>query len=83
MLSMSFVYLYKRLLMCPRIYDIACKISRHLEVRGKGNFDCSLDLVVYDNSIGITIEDNYISQTFLIDTFANYITIFHGFLSTY
>ena len=37
MLSVSFVYLYKRLLMCPRIYDIACKISHHLEVRGKGN----------------------------------------------
>ena len=77
MLSVSFVYLYKRLSMCPRIYDIACKISHHLEVRGKGKFNCCLDLVVYDDSIGITIEDNCITWTFLIDTFANYITIFH------
>ena len=77
MLSVSFVYLYKKLLMCPRIYDIACKISHHLEIRGKGNFNCCLDLVVYDDSIGITIVDNCITLTFLIDTFAEYITIFH------
>ena len=83
MLLVTFVYLYKILLMCPRIYDIACKISHHLQVRGKGNFNCSLDLVIYDDSIGITIEDNYISWTFLIDTFANYITIFHGLPSKY
>ena len=54
MLSMSFVYLYKRISMSPRIYDISCKIYHHLEVRGKGKFNCCLDLVVYDNSIGIT-----------------------------
>ena len=59
MLSVSFVCLYKRLLMRPRIYDIACKISHHLEVRGQGNFNWCLHLVVYDDSIGITIEDNY------------------------
>ena len=64
--------------MSPRIYDIACKIYHHLEVRGKGKFNCCLDLVVYDDSIGITIEDNCITHTFLIDTFANYITIFHS-----
>ena len=77
MLLVSFVYLYKRLSMCPRIYDIACNISHHLEVRGKRNLNCCLDLVVYDDSIGITIEDNYITRTFLIDMFADYITIFH------
>ena len=64
--------------MCPRIYNIACKISCHLEVRSKNYFNCCLYLVVYDDSIGITIEDNYITCTFLIDTFADYITIFHG-----
>ena len=78
MLSTPFVYLYKRLLMCPRIYDIACKISCHLEVRGKGNFNYCLDLVVYDDSIGITIENSCITWTFLIDIFADYITIFHS-----
>ena len=78
MLSVSFVYLYKGLLMCPRIYNIACKISHHLEVRSKGNFNCCLYLNLYDDSIGITIEDNRITQTFFIDTFANYITIFHS-----
>ena len=64
--------------MCPRIYDIACKIYHHLEVRNKKYFNCCLDLVIYDDSIGITIEDNYIAHTFLIDTFADYITIFHS-----
>ena len=64
--------------MSPRIYDIACKISHHLEVRGKGKFNCCLDLVIYDDSIGIAIKDNCITQIFLIDTFANYITIFHS-----
>ena len=78
MLSVSFVYLYKRLMMCAIIHDIACMISHHLEVRGKGNFNCCLDLIVYDDSIRIMIEDNCITQTFLIDTFANYITIFHS-----
>ena len=78
MLSVYFVYLYKRLLMSPRIYDIACKISHNLEVRGKGNFNCCLHLLMYDDSIGITIEDNCTTQTFLIDTFADYITIFHA-----
>ena len=64
--------------MSPRIYYIACKIYHHLEVRGKGNFNCCLDLVVYDDSIGITIEDNCSICTFLIDTFSDYITIFHS-----
>ena len=52
------VYLYKRFSTSPRIYDIACQIYHHLQVTGKGKFNCCLDLVVYDNSIGITIEDN-------------------------
>ena len=64
--------------MCPRIYDIGCKIHHHLQVRGKGIFNCCLDIVVYDDSIGKTIEDNCSIQTFLIDTFSEYITIFHS-----
>ena len=44
--------------MSPRIYDIACKIYHHLEVRGRGKFNYCLDLVVYDDSIVIKIEDN-------------------------
>ena len=63
--------------MCPRIYDIACKIHHDLEVRNKEDFNCCLDLVVYDDSIGITIEDSCNTCTFLIDTFTDYITIFH------
>ena len=77
MLSVSFTYLYKRFFMCPRIYDTACKIYHDLEVRNKEHFNCCLDLVVYDDSIGITIEDDCVTCTFLIDTFADYITIFH------
>ena len=64
--------------MSQRIYDIACKIYHHLEVGGKGIFNCCLDLVVYDNSIAITIEDNCSICTFLIHTFSDYITIFHS-----
>ena len=64
--------------MCPRIYDIACKTYHHLNVRNKGDFNCCLDLVAYDDSIGITIEDECATHTFLIDTFADYITIFHS-----
>ena len=69
--------------MSQRIYDIACKIDHHLEIRGKGKFNCCLHLIVYDDSIGITIEDNCITLAFLIDTFANYITVFLIFLSKY
>ena len=64
--------------MCPRIYDIACKIYCHLNIRNKEDFNCCLDLVVYDDSIGITIEDECATCTFLIDTFTDYITIFHS-----
>ena len=63
--------------MFPRIYDIACKIYHHLEVRGKEKCNCCLHLFVYDDFIEITIEDNCSSHTFLIDTFSDYITIFH------
>ena len=63
--------------MCPRICDIACKIYRHLNITNKEDFNFGLDLVVYDDSIGITIEDECTTHTFLIDTFADYITIFH------
>ena len=77
MLSMFFLYLYKRFFVSSRIYDIVCQIHHHLQIRGKGKFNCSLLLIVYDNSIGITIEDASNTCTFLIDTFSDYITIFH------
>ena len=69
MLSVSFVYLYKHFSISPRIYDIACQIYHHLQVRGKEKFNCSLDLIVYDDSIGITIEDACSTCTFLIRYF--------------
>ena len=64
--------------MSLRIYDIGCKIYHHLEVRSRGKFNCCLDIVVYDDSVGITIEDNCSIFTFLIDTFSEYITVFHS-----
>ena len=78
MLSVSFVYLYKRFSVSYRIYDIVNQIHHHLQVRGKGKFNCSLLLIVYDDSIGITIEDACSTCTFLIDTLSDYITIFHS-----
>ena len=78
MLSMSFLYLYKRFCVSSRIYDIVCQIHHHLQVRGKGKFNCSLLLIVYNDSIGITIEDASSTCTFLIETFSDYITIFHS-----
>ena len=78
MLSMSFLYLYKRFFVSSRIYDIICQIHHHLRIRGKGKFNCSLLLIVYDDSIGITIEDTSSKCTFLIYTFSDYITIFHS-----
>ena len=57
--------------MCPRIYDIACKIYRHLNIRKKEHFNCCVDLVVYDDSIGVTMEDECGTHTFLIDTFTD------------
>ena len=78
MLSMSFLYLYKRLFVSSRIHDIVCQIHRHLQIRGRGIFNCSLLLIVYDDSIGITIDDTSSTCTFLIDTFSDNITIFHS-----
>ena len=78
MLSVSFLYLYKRFSVSSSIYDIVCQIHHHLQIRGKGKFNCSLLLIVYDDSIGITIEDPSSTCTFLIDTFSDYITIFHS-----
>ena len=78
MLSVSFLYLHKRFSMSPKIYDIINHIHHHLRVRGKGKFNCSLHFIVYDDSIGITIEDAYSKCTFLIDTFSYYMTIFHS-----
>ena len=78
MLSMSFLYLYKRFSISSNIYDIVCQIHHHLQIRGRGNFNCSLLLIVYDDSIGITIEDASSMCTFLIDTFSDCITIFHS-----
>ena len=78
MLSMSFLYLYRRFSISPKIYDIINHIHHHLQVRGKGKFNSSLLFIVYDNSIGITIEDTSSTCTFLINTFSNYMTIFHS-----
>ena len=78
MLSVSFLYLYKRFSISSNIYDIVCQIHHHLRIRGRGKFNCSLLLIVYDDSIGITIEDASSMCTFLIDTFSDYITIFHS-----
>ena len=77
MLSMSFLYPYKRFSISSKIYDIVCQIHHHLRIRGKGKFNCSLLLVVYDDSIGLTIEDASTTCTFVIDSFSDYITIFH------
>ena len=77
MLPVSFLYPYKSFSVSARICDIVCRIHHHLQIRGRGNFNCSLLLVVYDNSIGLTIEDASTSCTFIIDTFSDYITIFH------
>ena len=77
MLSVSFLYPYKRFSISPKIYDIVCQIHHHLRIRGKGKFNCSLLLVVYDDSIGLTIEDASTTCTFIIDSFSDYITIFH------
>ena len=62
-------------------YDIACKIYCHQNIRKKEQLNCHLDLVVYDNSIAVTIEDKCDTCTFLIDTFTDYITIFHSIKS--
>ena len=80
MLSISFLYPYKSFSVSPRICDIVYQIHHHLRIRGRGNFNCSLLLVVYDDSNGLTIEDASTACTactFVIDTFSDYITIFH------
>ena len=84
MLSISFTYFYKRSQINPRIYDIACKIYHHQNTRKKEQLNCylDLDLVVYDNSIIITIQDKCGTCTFLIDSFTNYITIFNDINSS-
>ena len=64
--------------MSPKIYDIVNHIHHHLRVRAKEKYYCSLHFIVYDDSIGITIEDAYSKCTFLIDTFSYYMTIFHS-----
>ena len=74
MLSMSFLYLYKRFSVSSRIYDIVCQIHHHLRVRGKEKFICYLLLIVYHHSIGIIIEDASSTSTFIIDTFSDYMS---------
>ena len=77
MLSISFLYPYKSFSVSAKICNIVCQIHHHLQIRGRGNFDCSLLLVVYDNSIGLTIDQASTACTFVIDTFSDYITMFH------
>ena len=78
MLFVSFLYPYKSFSVSAKICDIVCQIHHHLQIRGGEHFDCSLLLVVYDDSIGLTIEDAFTANTFVIDTFSDYITIFHS-----
>ena len=78
MLSVSFLHPYKRFSVSSKIYNIICQINHHLRIRGRGKFNCSLLLIVYDDSIGITIEDASTTCAFIIDTFSDYITIFHS-----
>ena len=78
MLSISFTYFYQRSCIYQKNYDIACKIYHHQNITKKEQLNCHLDLVVYDYSIGMTIEDECGICTFLIDTFTDYITIFHS-----
>ena len=77
MLSVYFLYPYKSFSVSAKICDIVCQIHHHLQIRGRGNFNCSLLLVVYDDSIGLTIDQASTACTFVIDTFSDYITIFH------
>ena len=76
MLSISSTDFCNRFLVSPNIHDVVCKIHRHLNVTEKIHFNCCLHLAVYDDSIGLTIEDECCTCTFLIDNFADYITIF-------
>ena len=76
MLSISFTYFfYKRSRIHPRIYDIACKIYHHQNIRKKEQLNCHLDLI-YDDSIAVTIEDKCGTHTVLIYTFTDYIIYF-------
>ena len=54
------------------------KYSTICESEAMENSIASLLLIVYDDSIGITIEDTSSTCTFLIDSFSDYITIFHS-----
>ena len=78
MLSVSFLYLYRRFSISSKISDIVTHIHHHLRARGKGKFNCSLLFIVYNDSIGITIEYTFSTCTFLIDTFSDYMTIFRS-----
>lgn len=83
MLSVSSTYFYNRFFVSPNIHDVVHKIYRHLNVTEKVHFNCCLDLAVYDDSIGLTIEDEYRTCTFLIDNFADYIAIFTSLYCIY
>ena len=69
MLSVSFSIPLQKFSVSAKICDIVCQIPIIWIIRGRGNFDCSLLLVVYDDSIGLTIEDASIANTFVIDSF--------------
>ena len=55
---MPFVYLYKTSSCLQEFMILHVKYIIIYKLDGKGKFNCSLDIVVYDNSIGITIRDN-------------------------
>ena len=58
------------------------KIYHHQNTRKKEQLSCYLDLVVYDDSISLTIEDECGTHTFLINNFTNYIIIFNDINSS-
>ena len=48
MLSVSFLYPYKSFSVSAKFVTLFAKFTIILEIRGRGNFKCSLLLVVYE-----------------------------------
>ena len=76
MLSMSFLYLYLLYLLEFMILFVKYITIYELEVKENSIVLCfGLCMMIL---CGITIEDASSTCTFLIDTFSDYITIFHS-----
>ena len=82
MLSISFTYFYEKSQIHPVIYNIACKIYHHQNIRKKEQLKYYLDFVIYDDSIAVTMVDESGTCTFLIDNFNDYMTIFSNINSS-